>query len=64
MVMGEGKRPSKEHLLKLARVGNIKEEKALTIINQVSKAVEKWKAFGENTGVSKLQIKNIGETLK
>ena len=63
MVMGEGKHPSKEQLLKLAKVGNIKKEKTLMIINQVTKALEKWKMFGENTGVSKLQTKNIGEAL-
>lgn len=63
MMMGEGKNPTKEHLLKLAGVGNIKKEKALEIIGQVSKAVQKWKIFAESAGVSKLQTKNIWEAL-
>jgi serine/threonine-protein kinase HipA len=63
MVMGEGKNPTKDHLLRLAAVGNIKKEKALDIINQVSAVVQKWKTFAKNANVSKLQTKNIGDTL-
>src|SRR3989338_6875840 len=34
MVMGEGKNPTKDHLLKLANVGSIKQDKALNIIDR------------------------------
>ncbi len=63
MILGEGKNPTKEHLLKLAEVGNIKKEKALAIISQILEAVAKWKTFAANTGVSKLQTKNIENAL-
>jgi len=63
-VMGEGKNPMKNHLLELAAIGNIKKNKAIGIIKQVSEAVEKWHAFAECAGVSKLQTKNIGEVLQ
>lgn len=63
MVMGEGKNPQKEHLLKLATIGNIKKDKALEIIDQVAAAVNKWELFVEKAGVSKLQAKNIKDTL-
>ena len=63
MIMGEGKNPTKNHLLKLASIGNIKKENALKIIEQVSEATHKWYDFAENAGVSKLQNKNIGEAL-
>jgi serine/threonine-protein kinase HipA len=63
MIMGEGKNPTKDHLLKLAGVGNIQKEKALDIINQVAEAMQKWKTFAASTGVTKLQIKNIGKAL-
>ncbi|MFM8454914.1 MAG: type II toxin-antitoxin system HipA family toxin [Gammaproteobacteria bacterium] len=63
LLMGEGKNPSKAHLLKLASLGNIKQDKALEIIAQVLKATEKWGQFGLETGISKLQTKNIGEAL-
>ena len=63
MIMGEGKNPTKEHLLKLASVGNIRQDKALEIIYQVSAATEKWDEFASKTGVSTLQTKNIRESL-
>ncbi len=63
MIMGEGKSPTKKHLLKLATTCNIKQDKALEIINQVLAATEKWDIFAREVGVSKLQIKNIEETL-
>ncbi|MDF3047876.1 MAG: HipA protein [Candidatus Midichloriaceae bacterium] len=63
MIMGEGKNPTKGHLLKLASVGNIKQDKALEIIDQVRSATQKWHEFAAKAGVSKLQTKNIGEVL-
>jgi serine/threonine-protein kinase HipA len=62
-VMGEGKNISKNHLLKLAAIGNIKPGKALEITNQVFEAVQQWPVFAEKAGVSKLQAKRIGEIL-
>ena len=64
MIIGEGKNPTKEHLLKLASICNITKDKALEIINQVLTATEKWNAFANNAGVSKLQTKNIAEALR
>jgi serine/threonine-protein kinase HipA len=63
MMMGEGKNPERQHLLKLAHVANIKEDKTLEIINQVEHAVAKWKIFADRAGVSTQQTKNIGEAL-
>jgi serine/threonine-protein kinase HipA len=64
MIMGEGKSPTKAHLLKLAGTCNIKQDKVLEIIHQVLSATEKWDTFASAVGVSKLQIKNIGEALR
>jgi serine/threonine-protein kinase HipA len=63
MIMGEGKNPTKNHLLKLANVGSIKQDKALNIIDRVLQATAKWNKFAAEAGVSKLQTKNIGEAL-
>ena len=63
MIMGEGKNPTKKHLLKLASVCNIKQDRALEIIDQVLAVTEKWNIFGENACASKVQTKNIGEVL-
>jgi serine/threonine-protein kinase HipA len=64
MIMGEGKSPTKAHLLRLAGICNIKQNKALEIIHQVLAATEKWGALASEVGVSKLQTNNIGEALR
>ena len=63
MIIGEGKNPTKIHLLKLADTVGIKQNKALEIIDQVLAATEKWGALAGKVGVSKLQTKNIVDTL-
>jgi serine/threonine-protein kinase HipA len=64
MIMGEGKNPTKKHLLKLAGTVGIKQDKALEIIHQVLSATQKWDTFATEVGVSKLQTKNIGDALR
>ena len=64
MIMGEGKSPTKADLLKLAGVGNTKQDRALETIHQVSHATEKWDNFANEVGVSKLQIQNIREAIR
>jgi serine/threonine-protein kinase HipA len=63
MVMGEGKNPTKAHLLKLASLCDIKRDQAFKIIHQVLYATQKWNVFSHEASVSKLQSKNIGEAL-
>lgn len=60
MIMGEGNNPTKNHLLKLADIVGIKQEKALKIIDQVLSATQKWDVFSAKVGVSPIQTKNIG----
>jgi len=64
MIMGEGKNPTKKHLLKLAGTVGIKQDKALEIIDQVFAALKKWDDFATEVGVSKLQTNNVGEALR
>lgn len=64
MIMGEGKNPTKKHLLKLAGTVGINQEKALEIIHQVLSALKKWDDFATEVGVSKLQTNNVGEALR
>ena len=64
MIIGEGKNPTKNHLLKLAGTVGIKHDKALAIIDQVLAAIQKWDAFAAKVGVSAVQTKNIGEVLR
>ncbi len=64
MIMGEGKNPTKKHLLKLAGTVGIKQDKTFEIIDQVLSATQKWDAFAGKVGVSAIQTKNIGEALR
>ena len=61
--MGEGKNPTKNHLLKLADIVGINQSKALEIIQQVLAAIEKWGYFANESGVSQSQNHNISKTL-
>ena len=59
--MGEGKNPNRTHLLALAKKHHIKD--AETIIEQVVRAIQKWKFFAQEVGVSKKIINSIDEVL-
>jgi serine/threonine-protein kinase HipA len=64
MIMGEGKNPTKNHLLRLAATVGIKRDKVLEILDQVLAATQKWDAFAGKIGVSTIQTKNIGAALR
>ena len=51
LVMGEGKNPSREHLMKLAAAFGLK--KASEIYDEVSCAVSRWDCFADEAGVTK-----------
>ena len=59
MVMGEGKKPTLSHLLKLADLVNIKKDKALEIVNDVGLAITKWPIYSKDAGVSHRSQKMI-----
>ncbi len=63
MVMGEGRNPKIDHLLRLAAIGEISPSRALEIVHQVHSAVNQWTEFAQNTGVSKMNIKRIQEAI-
>lgn len=51
LVVGEGKNPGKEHLMKLAAAFGLK--KASEIYDEVSCAISRWDEFADETGVTK-----------
>lgn len=59
MLMGEGRSPGKEQLLKLAKLNNIPEVEALDIIERVKTAVLQWSDFASEAGVSKRSAQKI-----
>lgn len=64
MVMGEGKNPTLEYLIKLASLGDIKKTKALEIIDEVLLAISKWMFFAKEAGVSSASQKRIQKVLE
>jgi serine/threonine-protein kinase HipA len=52
-ILGEGKNPTVEHIMKLAEMVSIKEKQAKKIVDEVKATVSKWNKFAEKAGVSK-----------
>ena len=52
MVMGEGKNPTIEHLLKLAPLADLSEREANEIIEQVRNALSQWHTLAKQAGVT------------
>lgn len=59
MVMGEGRNPNIEHLLKLAGAANIKKDHAAEIIDATKSSLEKWPALARQYGVMDANIRLI-----
>jgi len=64
MIMGEGRHPTLNHLIKLAAVSGIKENRAQEIIDQVRDAASHWIEFAKTSGVNKTSMDLINQTLK
>lgn len=62
-IMGEGKEPTKEHLLKLASVAQVKKARALEIIDEVRAAICGWEKFASLAHVSPRSYQLIQKTL-
>ncbi len=63
MVMGEGKDPNIEHLRELAKTADLSDKEAQRIIDETIAALLKWKEFAKSCGVSKVNIKRIGDVI-
>lgn len=62
-ILGEGKNPKIEHILKLAEIVSIKPKIAKAIIDEVKEAILKWGKFANKAGVSEKSKKNILDSL-
>lgn len=63
MVMGEGKNPSIDHLLKLAALADLPEQKANEIIEQVRNALNQWHTLAKQAGVTTQKQESIAEKI-
>lgn len=59
MVMGEGRSPGMEHLLKLAEEATIKKKRAVEIIEATKASLSKWPEQAKDHGVSEANIRLI-----
>ena len=59
LVMGEGRTPSKEHLLKLAIEARIEKDRATKIIDATRSSLAKWPNLAKQYGVDDTNIKLI-----
>ena len=58
-VMGEGRNPNVDHLLKLAKEAKFKEDRATEIIETTIASLSKWSSLAQQYDVSDLNIKLI-----
>ena len=63
MVMGEGRTPKAEHLLKLAEEANIKKDRATELIKATKTSLNKWPTLAKQYGVSDVNIKLVQKKL-
>ncbi|SFV86796.1 HIPA PROTEIN [hydrothermal vent metagenome] len=63
MVMGEGKNPNTQHLIKLGLSANLKKNTINTIIEQTKNALSRWNEHAKNYGISVSNIKLIDKIL-
>lgn len=63
-VLGEGKNPGTEQLLKLAETGDISKSTALEIIEKTRTSLEQWPELAANFGVSKASLALVSDALK
>jgi len=62
MYMGEGKNPSSEHLLSLAKKHGLK--KGSAIVDEVREASKRWREFAKVAGVSSKSMESIATVMK
>ena len=63
LIMGEGKNPTIAHLLKLAEISGIPEQKTQQIIEEVSSAVSQWGSLAKEVGLNTSSTKMIQTAL-
>lgn len=63
-IMGEGRNPTRTHLMKLAEITGIRKTKTSEIIDEVAAAILRWPSFAEDSGVSRSSCQHINKILQ
>ena len=61
LLMGESKQFTQQHLLDLAQIADIKNAKALEIIEQTTQALSQWSNMASNLGISRSTVQEIAK---
>jgi serine/threonine-protein kinase HipA len=61
-VAGEGRSPTRDHILKVAKQSEISSKTAATIIDEVNAGVSAWAKLADDAGVTKKRSRTIGKT--
>ncbi len=64
MIMGEGKKPSTQHLYKLGLEAKLSKKLIEEIIEQTKSALNKWKYLSKDYNVQKSHIELIWHSIK
>jgi serine/threonine-protein kinase HipA len=64
MVMGEGRNPGEQHLIKLGEIAGINKTLVLNTIKQTHAALNRWGSLAKEYGVSKTNIALIANTFQ
>lgn len=62
-IMGEGRNPGKDHLIRLTEKFSLPARRAKQIIDGVEEAIHQWPAFAEQAGVGKASKKLISDVI-
>jgi len=63
-VAGEGRAPTRDHVLQLAKQFDLKSKDAARIIDEVNAAVTKWSSFADEAGCTKKTTRAIGSQIR
>lgn len=62
-ILGEGRRPTRDHCLKVAEPAGVKPREATAIIDEVNAAVARWPELADQSGCTRKLSATIGKTI-
>jgi serine/threonine-protein kinase HipA len=62
-IAGEGKRPTRSHILRLAEQAGLPKRRAAAILDEVRSAVARWRTFAAQAGASKAATSQVAALL-
>jgi serine/threonine-protein kinase HipA len=63
-ILGEGRAPTRQHVLKLAEKSGIRSKDALAVIDQVNDAVSRWRQFASHAGCTRKTTATVFKSIQ